>query len=587
MIAEILAPALELALSPAVILAVLAGVVLGVTVGAVPGISGDMAMALLLPFVFTMDPAPAIGMLMGVYKGGLFGGSVSAILFGVPGTPGAAATIMDGYPAKLAGYPNRALHTALYSSVTGDFIGLLVLVFVAAPLAMLALHFGPREFFALYLVSILIIAALDGERKARGMAAACFGVLLAMVGRDPFTGAERLTFGIAGLGGGLSLVPVLIGLFAVSEILLQASRTWHERRNERLRNPPVRPEAGIRQSATDSLGGREFCSLWRPVGIGSALGTFIGALPGAGATLAGFLSYGLARRASGSPERFGQGSLEGIAAPEAGNSATANATLIPLFAFGIPGSGSAALIGAAFVMQGISPGPMMIDENLAIVYAIFLLLFAGSLFNLLSSKLLLPWYARIAMFEPRFMLPIVLALAVLGTYAANNTAFDVLVLVAAGLTGVALRLVGIPVVPLALGFILGPGLERALRQSLILGQNELNYLLGSSTAVAIYVAGAALLLLLLRSHAPGPAAARGPGIGVIVPSLFTAAWGIAFFHAVLKLGLIAGTFLGLAAAMAVLSGFGKSRWPAILLTAAGASILLWIAFGRFAPIVIP
>lgn len=489
---------LDLALSPPVIAAVFAGVLLGVTVGAVPGISGDMAMALLLPFVFTMDPAPAIGMLMGVYKGGLFGGSVSAILFGVPGTPGAAATVLDGYPARLAGYPNAALHAGLYASVAGDFAGVLILIFVAGPLAVLALGFGPREFFALYLVSILVIAAIERDRLARGFAAAWLGVLLAMVGRDPFSGAERLTFGIPALGAGLGLVPVLIGLFAVSEILLQLAETW------RLRAAPVdRADAGRSPDydpAADRLGGRRLASLWRSIAIGSASGTFIGALPGAGATLAGFLSYGLARRASREPERFGHGSLEGIAAPEAGNSATAGATLIPLFAFGIPGSGSAALIGAAFMMQGISPGPTMVEENMTVVYAIFLLLLFGSLFNLLSSKLLLPHYARISMAEPRYVLPVVLGLAVLGTYATSNSPVDVWVLLGAGLLGVVLRRLSVPVAPLALGFILGPGLERALRQSLILGRNEPEYLLQSPAALAIYGTGAFVVFLFLRTR---------------------------------------------------------------------------------------
>jgi len=503
MTADILATVTTLALSPAVIFAVLTGVLLGVTVGAVPGISGDMAMALLLPYVFTMDPAPAIGMLMGVYKGGLFGGSVSAILFGVPGTPGAAATILDGFPAKEAGYPNRALHVALYSSVAGDFAGVLVLVFVAAPLAMLALSFGPREFFALYLASIVIIAGLDRGRIAKGLAAAWLGVLLAMVGRDPFSGAERLTFGLPELGAGLGLVPVLIGLFAVSEILLQAARTWRESNSGKTSTIAAAGKS-LHDLANDHLGWREFRSLWRPVAIGSATGTFIGALPGAGATLAGFLSYGLARRASKHPERFGKGSLEGVAAPEAGNSATACATLIPLFAFGIPGSGSAALIGAAFMMQGISPGPTMIDDNMTIVYAIFVLLLIGGIFNLLTSKLLLPYYSRIAMLQPRYVLPVVLGLAVLGTYATNNVAFDVWVLLAAGLLGVAMRLLGVPIAPLALGFILGPGLERALRQSLILGHNDLAYLVASPAAIAIYAASTAMLILLFRAHSTRP-----------------------------------------------------------------------------------
>jgi putative tricarboxylic transport membrane protein len=454
-----------------------------------------MAMAVLLPFVFNMETAPAIGMLMGIYKGGLFGGSISAIMFGVPGTPGAAATILDGFPAKQAGRPNTALHTALYASVAGDLFGVTVLIFIATPLALFALKFGPREFFALYIVSIVVIAALDRGRVARGFAAAAIGVLLSMVGRDPFSGSPRFTFGYQELVAGIGLVPLLIGLFAVSEIMLQVGRTWRDRhRDERARRDGDDAAAAYDVSK-DRLSVRAFGRLWRPVLLGSATGTFIGALPGAGATLAGFLSYGLAQRISRKPEQFGKGSLEGIAAPESGNSATAGATLIPLFAFGIPGSGSAALIGAALIMQGISPGPTMIENNMVVMYAIFMLLVYSSILNLATSKLLLPYYARISMLQPRYVLPVVLGLALLGTYATSNSIIDVWMLIAAGVFGVFMRAGGMPIPPLALGFILGPGLERALRQSLMLGQNDWVYLLQSPLAVGIYLSGAAVMAL--------------------------------------------------------------------------------------------
>ncbi len=492
---DILADALVIALAPQVLLAVLLGVMLGVTVGAIPGISGDMAMAVLLPFVFTMDAAPAIGMLMGIYKGGLFGGSISAIMFGVPGTPGAAATVIDGYPAKLAGAPNRALHTALYASAFGDLFGVSLLIFVAAPLAVVALSFGPRDFFALYVVSIVVIAVLDKGKVARGFAAAAIGVLISMIGRDPFTGAQRLTFGLPELSGGVGLVPLLIGLFALSEIFVQIGRVRADRGAADRAAAADAPDGY--DPAGDRLGWREWLGQWRALGVGSATGAFIGALPGAGATLAGFLGYGLAQRVARRPDLFGKGSLEGVAAPESANSATAGATLIPLFAFGIPGSGSAALIGAAFVMQGISPGPNMIEANLVVIYAVFVLLLFGTACNLGVSKLLLPFYARVSMIEPRFVLPVVVALAIMGTYATSNSVTDVWMLIAAGVFGVVLRGAGVPIPPLALGFILGPGMERALRQSLLLGRNDPAYLLESPLAVGIYIAGAGVIALFV------------------------------------------------------------------------------------------
>ncbi len=503
LLSEVLPLAIEIALAPEVLLAVLFGVFLGVTVGAVPGISGDMAMAVLLPFVFTMETAPAIGMLMGIYKGGLFGGSISAIMFGVPGTPGAAATVMDGYPAKQAGRPNAGLHTALYSSVFGDFFGVMMLIFIAVPLAMFALQFGPREFFALYIVSIIVIASLDKGKVARGFAAAAIGVLLSMVGRDPFTGAQRYTFGIPELSGGIGLVPLLIGLFALSEIMIQVGKVFHARVQDEKARIAALAEAEGYDARRDRLGWAEYLTLWRASLVGSATGTFIGALPGAGATLAGFLSWGLAQRVSRRPQDFGKGSMEGIAAPEAGNSATAGATLIPLFAFGIPGSGSAALIGAAFIMQGISPGPNMIEQNMPVIYAIFILLLFGTLMNLAVSKTLLPYYARISMIQPRFVVPVVVALAILGTYATSNSVTDVWMLIAAGVFGVVMRMFGVPIPPLALGFILGPGMERALRQAMILGREDWTYLFQTPLALAIYATGAAVMMLFFWATRKG------------------------------------------------------------------------------------
>ena len=490
---EILPDALALAFSPTVILFALVGLVLGVTVGAIPGLSGDMAIAVLLPFVFAMEPAAALGLLVGVYKGSMFGGSISAITFGVPGTAGAVATAIDGYQATKQGKPNRALHTALYASIIGDTTSDLVLIFLAVPLAAVALSFGPVEFFALYVISLLLISALTMGKVAQGVAAAALGVLIAMIGRDPITGALRLTFGIPALSGGIGLIPLLVGVFAVSEILLQIARTWQhqaarvaERLEARLARTGYDPK-------TDRLDWASFRSTWRSIAVGTGAGTFIGALPGAGASLAAFVAYGLAQRVSRRPEQFGKGSLEGVAAAESGNSATAGATFIPLFAFGIPGSATAALFGAALIMQGITPGPTMLQDNMAIIYALFAILIYANLMNLGVSKILLPVYSRLAMIEPRYVLPVVLGLAILGTYAASNSLNDVWMLFAAGMLGVVLRSLDVPLGPLVLGFIVGPGLERSLRQALMLGRNDVAHLVSSPLAIGLYLGGIVLL----------------------------------------------------------------------------------------------
>lgn len=492
---EILGEAMALALSPNVILFACLGILVGITVGAIPGLSGDMAIAVLLPFVFVLEPAAALGLLVGIYKGSMFGGSISAITFGVPGTAGAAATVIDGYQAKLKGQPNRALHTALYSSIIGDTSSDLILIFLTVPLALVALKFGPVEFFALYVISLTLVSALTMGKVARGIAAAAIGVLLAMIGRDPITGSLRLTFGIPELSGGLGLVPVLVGVFAISEILIQIARIWAEKR---LRQGPATRQSensGKYDPSKDRMDWKTFRSTLGATMIGTGMGTFIGALPGAGASLAAFMSYGLAQRLSRNPEEFGKGSLEGVAAAEAGNSATAGATFIPLFAFGIPGSATAALFAAALIMMGITPGPTMIQSNMGIITALFIILIYANAVNFGAGKLLLPIYSRLAMIQPRYVLPVVFALAVLGTYAAGNSVKDVWVLLGAGVLGVGLRWFGVPLGPLVLGFIVGPGLEESLRQALMLNRNDWTQLFVSPLALGIY--GGTIFLLFL------------------------------------------------------------------------------------------
>lgn len=501
---EFLAEASALAFAPEVIFFACLGIFVGVTVGAIPGLSGDMAIAVLLPFVFVLEPTAALGLLVGIYKGSMFGGSISAITFGVPGTAGAAATVIDGYQAKLAGKPNRALHTALYSSIIGDTTSDLILIFLALPLALVALKFGPVEFFALYVVSLTLVAALTMGQVARGIAAAALGIMLAMIGRDPITGSQRLTFGMPELSGGIGLIPLLVGVFAVSEIMVQIGRLWASRR---LAQTKTKEEAAERpyDPSKDKMDWPTFRSTLGATMLGTGMGTFIGALPGAGGSLAAFMSYGLAQRLSRRPQDFGKGSLEGVAAAEAGNSATAGATFIPLFAFGIPGSATAALFGAALIMMGITPGPTMMQSNMDIIYALFIILIYANLANLIISKVLLPVYSRLAMIQPRFVLPIVLGLAILGTYAAGNSVKDVWMLLAAGVLGVSLRWFSVPLGPLVLGFIVGPGLEESLRQALMLGRNDWTHLVTSPLALGIYLGTVALLIgfwLFTRSRRP-------------------------------------------------------------------------------------
>ncbi len=494
---ELFFQVLEGAFALPVILYTTVGVFLGITVGAIPGLSGDMAIALLLPLIYKVSPAAALGMLMGIYKGSMFGGSISAISFGVPGTAAAAATVEDGYPAKLKGHPKQAMLTALYSSVTGDLISTLLLVFVAVPMAKVALHFGPVEFFALYVFALMMISLLVVGEMKKGIAAAAIGLFIGTIGMDPMMGSVRLTFGISSLRGGIPLIPLLVGVFAVSELMIQFGRECASRSAKKVAEDAIKAEElGIYDPAKDRMSLKIYWSTFRAALIGSGMGTFIGALPGAGSSLAAFMSYGLARKMSRKPDEFGTGTLEGVAAPEAGNSATAGASLIPLFAFGIPGSATAALFGAALIMQGINPGPMMIEENKVIIYTLFVIIIYATFINLVLSHGLIPLYAKLAQIKACYLVPTVFALALLGTFASRNSLFDVWVLLAAGVLGIYLRKNGFPLGPLVLGFIVGPGAEKALRQALLMGRGDWMFLLKSPIALGFYALCVISLLLI-------------------------------------------------------------------------------------------
>lgn len=493
---DLLYQAIENALSASVLVYTIFGVFLGITVGAIPGLSGDLAIALLLPLIYKVSPASAIGMLIGIYKGSMFGGSISAILFGVPGTAGAAATVEDGYKARLNGHPNQALLTSLYSSFTGDIFSDLVLIFLAIPMASIALQFGPVEFFALYVFALMLIALLTQGKMKKGMISAAIGLLIGSIGMDPIVGTPRLTFGLSQLRGGIPLIPLLVGSFALSEMLIQFSKEWRKSVSKKM-NEVSRQGIFIEYDpGKDKMNLKIFLSTLKATFFGAGVGTFVGALPGAGSSLAAFMSYGIARRFSRHPERFGNGSLEGVAAPEAANSATCGSTFIPLFAFGIPGSATAALFGAALIMQGINPGPRMIAENTLIIYSLFVILIYANFINLGLSRLLIPVYAKLSMIQARYLIPVIFLLATLGTFASRNSIIDVWILLLAGVLGVVMRKNGFPLAPMVLAFIIGPGTERALRQSLLIGRSNWIFLLKSPIAVGLYAATFILLIVL-------------------------------------------------------------------------------------------
>lgn len=475
----------------------LIGVIVGIIVGAIPGMTATMAIALLVPLTFKMAPIPAIAMLIGVYKGGMFGGSIPAILINTPGTPAASATCLDGYPMAKNGQALKAMKMALYASVSGNFVTDTILILVAPPLAHAALKLGPPEIFSLILFSLTIIAAVSGKSLLRGLAAGALGLLFATVGIDPIAGSARFSFGNMDMLKGVGLLPMLIGLFAISEILVQVERKRKGGGNYSVVQYSNAPE-------DNNITPTEMKANLGTILRGSALGGFIGAIPGLGSTITAFLNYGMTQRASKDPEAFGKGALAGVAAAESGNSAVCGAALIPLLALGIPGDIVTAVLLGAFLIQGVTPGPMVFQESGPIVYALFAGLFITSFLNLAAGRFIIKGAKYILRIPANLLFPVIIALCVIGTYAVDNSLFDVKVMLFFGFLGYALRRFGFPLASMLVAFVLGPMLENGLRQSLIMSRGDISVFFTRPISMAFLVLTAVTIAFItLRTKRTG------------------------------------------------------------------------------------
>ncbi|MEP2889778.1 tripartite tricarboxylate transporter permease [Tateyamaria sp.] len=439
--------------------ALFAGICIGVIGGAIPGLSATMAVALTLPFTFAMQPITGILLLLGVYKGGIFGGSIPAILIKTPGTPASSATILDGHPMAERGEAGRALGMALWASCTADLVSNLALILFAGWLASFALNFGPPEFFALILFSLTIIAGVSGDSLLRGALSALLGLLLATVGLDLVYGTNRFTFGDPNMMGGLNFIAVLIGLFAIPEVIAMAwNPTAHLGKAQSLGKSKV----------TFADYRRSFKSIIR----GSFIGVFLGSIPGIGAAPSAFLSYSEARRKSPNKDNFGKGEIEGVAASEAGNNGVAGATLIPLLALGVPGDVITAIIIGAFMVHGLQPGPMMFILNVDIIYGLFIGLIVSSVFLFIVGSVAIRGFKFVADVPKRILMPTVLVLCIYGVFAVNNNIFDVGVMFAMGWVGYLMLRYQVPAAPFLIAFILGPLLEDNFRQSMLMSGSD-------------------------------------------------------------------------------------------------------------------
>jgi putative tricarboxylic transport membrane protein len=397
------------------------------------------------------------------------------------------------------------MYTALYSSVAGNLIADLVVIFTFVPMGMASLAFGPRELFALMCLAMttLLLFAEGGIYKA--VIGAMIGFFLASIGTDPIVNLPRLSFGIRQLESGIPLVPFAVGLFALTEMLVQY-RSCFARKVEALGSDFADIAKLIRHRLPeDKLSVREWLTYWREVLIGSGIGVFLGALPGPGGTMSAFTSYAVSSRLAKNKGKFGTGVPEGVAAAESGNSATVGPTLIPLFAFGIPGSGTAGIFMGAFMMQGITPGPALFTDHVDVMLAVFMLMLVGTFFNLIISKLaLIPIFARMGLVHPRILVPVLVPMMVLGMYAMSIRPFDVVVMVGAGILGLGMRHWKIPFAPTLVAFMIGPLFEKQFKRALILSGGDPTYWFSSPIALALYATAivVAAILLLRRNRQP-------------------------------------------------------------------------------------
>lgn len=439
------------------------GMLMGIVFGAIPGVSADLAIVIMLPFTFSLDPITGIILLMAIYCGGAYGGSISSILLNTPGTNVAVATMFDGYPLAQKGKAKKALGMALVASTIGGLISAFVLLFTAPVVAEFAIKFAPPEYFALAIFGLSIIAGISGKSLTKGLVAGFLGMIVATVGIDGSSGASRFTFGNVELYRGLGLLPVLLGVFAIPTILNKMRTGEHKGREE---------QRVLNYEGGDSLTKEDLNKSMPTILKSSIIGVIIGAIPGAGAAIAAFFSYNEARRTSKHPELFGKGELLGVAAPESANNAVTAASFIPLFTLGIPGSVAAATMVGAFTMQGMVVGPMLFSTQGNIIYAIMVGLIFVNIFMLIQGKYLIKAFSSITKVPQTILIVVLTMFCAVGAFSFYNSVFDMYVLFACGIIMYFLGKLDIPGAPFVLGIILGPLAENNLKRSLVMSDGS-------------------------------------------------------------------------------------------------------------------
>ncbi len=448
--------------NPLTILILFGGVAMGISFGAMPGLTSTMGVALLMPLTFAMEAQNGIMLLVGIFVGAIYGGSITAILINTPGTPSAAATVLDGYKFTLRGEAGRALGISTVSSWAGGVISGIFLIFLAPQLATAALRFSAPETFALAFFGISIISSVSGESILKGLMSGVLGLILSLMGMDNITGFSRFTFGTTFLSGGLAFIPVMVGLFALSQCFLTIEEIFVPR-------PKISKAKKVWPTRQDMK------KILPTMIRGGITGTFIGSIPGAGGDISAFVSYDMEKRVSKHPELFGTGIPEGIAAPESSNNGTTGGALIPLLTLGIPGDSNTAVMLGALMMHNLTPGPQLFVQQASIVNTLFVGFIIANFIMLLLGLTAQPLFIKIVSIPKQILTPSIIVLCAVGSYAINNNYYDIIVMIIAGVIGYFLTKGGYPLSPIILAMILGPMAEGNFRRSLVMSQG--NYMI--------------------------------------------------------------------------------------------------------------
>lgn len=479
----------QVALQPQNLFFCFVGVVLGTLIGVLPGIGPVTGVAILIPITFGMDATTALITMAGVYYGAMYGGSTTSILINLPGESASVMTTMDGYQMARKGRAGPALGMAAIASFIAGTFSVIMLTLIAPPLADFAVSFGPPEYFALTFMGLTMVTSLTGKSMIKGIISGAFGLLLACVGVDALSGSPRFTYNQVYLLDGFGFIGVAVGLFAISEVLINTEEVFeHIFVQTKISIKSLFPNL---QDWKDSLG-----ALWR----GSLIGFIVGVLPGAGATIASFLAYGVEKRVSKHPEKFGTGVIEGVAAPEGANNAATGGAMVPLLTLGIPGSGTTAVLMGALLIHGLRPGPLLFSTHPDFVWGLIASMYVGNILLLILNMPLIGLWVSFLRVPYKILMPLIVAISATGVFATDNNIFDVWIMLIFGVIGYFMRKLDFPLAPTVLALVLGPMVERSLRQALAMSHGDISIFFSRPiSAVLVIIALVSLLAPLFRT----------------------------------------------------------------------------------------